>query len=167
MKKRKVCVSFMKNIKTDPLQNTQGAHEDTTSPARKKKQPPKPHVKAVSKILVGLDWPLPPGPKTQHVGGESSNEDIVGDTPATSRQRGAKNYSPAELKLLVACVQTAVLISSDSFTEAAKLYNRIAAERDWAERGEKPLRQQWEKVKNKSHTCPTLPISDSLCSSEQ
>lgn len=167
MKKRKVCVSFMKNIKTDPLQNTQGAHEDTASPAGKKKPPPKPHVKAVSKILVGLDQQLPPGPKAQNVGGESGNEDAVGDTPATGRQRGAKNYSPAELKLLVACVRAAVPIGSDGFAEAAKLYNRIAAERDWAERGEKLLRQRWEKVKNKSRTYPTLPISDSLRSSER
>ena len=102
---------------------------------------------------MGLDQ-LPSGPKNQHAGDESGNEDAVEDTPVTGRQKGAKNYSPAELKLLIACVQATVPIGSDGFVEAAKLYNRIAAERGWVERGEKPLRQRWEKVKKLPHTCP-------------
>ena len=114
------------------------AHTD-----KKKKGPPK--VKGVSKILAALDGP-PPGLGNQ----QGANE--PGEEAATGRQRGAKNYTNDELRLLITCVEHSVGIPN-GFKGAAGVYNRIAGENGWATRGVNPLSQRWEKVVGLLCTC--------------
>jgi len=78
---------------------------------------------------------------------EPGDEDTAGETTVTGRPRGAKNYSASELKVLTSCVEEVLPIGSQGFGEVVNLYNRVAEERGWAHRSEKPLRQRWDKVK--------------------
>ena len=75
-----------------------------------------------------------------------SNVENTDDPPVTGRQRGAKNYTTEELALLNECMKAAVPIGPQGVTEAISLYKRVAKDRGWAVRGEKALRQKWDKV---------------------
>jgi len=78
---------------------------------------------------------------------EPPDDNENNESPITGRQRGAKNYSIAELTLLSQCMEAAVPIGPDGVGDAISLYKRFAGERCWAERGDKALRQKWEKVR--------------------
>jgi hypothetical protein len=94
----------------------------------------------------------PKGPKSkilatlQPEADDPDDEDTAGETTTAGRARGAKNYSTGELKLLIDCVRETGPIGPQGYGEVAALYNRIAKERHWAHRNEKPLRQRWDKV---------------------
>lgn len=140
--------SIMENIRTYSLQNAEGAG-DAPAHAKKQKQPPVAALKPKSKVLRALNKPTP---ENQSGGDRSGDEASGGDTPATGRQRGAKNYTNTELKLLISCVKESARIPQ-GFAGAAKLYNRISDEKGLGHRGEKALSQRWEKVKE---TCSYL-----------
>jgi hypothetical protein len=78
----------------------------------------------------------------------------------TGRQRGAKNYTYAELTLLAKCMKAAVPIGPQGTGDAINLYKRLAKDKGWAERGEKALRQKWDKVRKLTRCvpCPSLTI---------
>ena len=80
----------------------------------------------------------------------STNEPVgkieIDEPPVTGRQRGAKNYSLPELTLLNKCMAFATPIGPQGVTEAITLYNRAAKEKGWVPRGDKALRQKWDKV---------------------
>lgn len=75
-------------------------------------------------------------------------DDNENSEPAIAgRQRGAKNYTYAELALLAKCMKAAVPIGPQGTGDAINLYKRLAKDKGWAERGEKALRQKWDKVR--------------------
>lgn len=121
-----------------PLQNDASAPDP---PAKRQKEPPGTLLKK-SKIVAGLDEIA----NQQKVDHEPGDEDTAGETTVAGRPRGAKNYSASELKALISCVDEVVPIGSQGFGEVANLYNRVAKEKGWAHRSEKPLRQRWDKV---------------------
>jgi len=132
----------VKNTGTKPLQNTaQDAQDATTHVEKKQKNPPKPTAMGASKVLAALD-----GLKKESEANKARDETAPGDAASTGRQRGAKNYSPPELRLLISCVEESVGVAG-GFFGAAELYNRIAKERGWATRGIKALSQRWDKVR--------------------
>jgi len=102
--------------------------------------------KGASKVLDALDQPntaLGNPPVDEPVQADSNEND---EPPVTGRQRGAKNYTLAELNLLNRCMAIAAPIGPQGVTEAVNLYNRVAKDKGWAERREKALRQKWDKV---------------------
>jgi len=74
----------------------------------------------------------------------------------SGRQRGAKNYTYAELTLLTKCMKATVPIGPHGIGDAINLYKRLAKDKGWAERGEKALRQKWDKVREMHTPCPGL-----------
>jgi hypothetical protein len=115
----------------------------STSPAKRKKGD---KGAPVSKVIELLDQPgatlgNPPADEPVDENGDD-------ELPVTGRQRGSRNYTLAELTLLNECMNVAAPIGPTGVAEAINLYNRIAEERGWAIRREKPLRQKWDKVSN-------------------
>lgn len=91
-----------------------------------------------------MDQPdVAPGnpPTDEPVEGDENDEPVI-----AGRQRGAKNYSLAELTLLNKCMAAATPIGPRGVSDAVALYNRVSKDRGWAERREKPLRAKWDKV---------------------
>lgn len=87
-------------------------------------------------------------------GNQPASERVVkktGGAPIGGRRHGAKGYTVEELELLNKCMDAAVPIGPQGISDAIILYNRIAKERGWAIRGEKALRQKWDKVRE-AHT---------------
>ena len=129
------------------------------SPTAAKKKKVNEGVSRIVDLLNQSDITLGNPPTT--VDPVNTNED---DTPATGRQRGAKNYTNAELTLLNKCMAAAAPIGPQEITAALATYSRIAKDKGWVARGEKALRQKWDKVSTEcTHTqlCNVSPSQSS------
>lgn len=89
--------------------------------------------------MLDKAFPLP-APQEQGLGEDA-------EMAGTGRAKGAKNYSNGELKLLVACFREIKPICAQDYARVENLYNRIAKEKGWVSRSDRPLRQRFEKVR--------------------
>ena len=103
-----------------------------------------------SKALAALDEAFPGPEKKQESDGEDVVEETMKEAAGAGRQKGAKNYSHSEQKLLISCVCEIGLLSPKDFVEVCTLYNRVAADKKWSLRSQVPLHQRFEKVSDES-----------------
>ena len=109
------------------------SQNEAPSTAAKKKRT----NKGSSKVVELLDNSVISSgdPPVNEQADDNGNDELL----VTGRQRGAKNYTLAELTLLNKYMEAAVPIGPQGIAQAINLYNRVAREKKWAIRGEKAL----------------------------
>lgn len=140
MVKRQVCcgTGTIQDLQSGLMDKSQN---DEPSAGTKKKK-----TKGSSKVIEMLDQAelTSSNVPVDEPAGDHAND----DPPIAGHQRGAKNYTLAELTLLYKCMEAAVPIGPQGVTNAVNLYNHVAKDKGWAIRGDKALRQKWDKLRN-------------------